>query len=164
MDKCSFANTSIKYLGYVIDYIGIQVDPEKVQILKDWTIPQNIHELIIFPGFVNFYWRLIPGFIHIAWSLNQLTKVNGKTVFKWTLTQQQDFEQFKNKLCTAPVLLLPDLHQPFEIEMDASNYAIDTVITNSGHPVTFHYKTFNDIVRRYLMYEKELYAIVKALR
>ena len=34
MDKCSFAMTNIKYLGYVIDSTGIHVDPEKVQILK----------------------------------------------------------------------------------------------------------------------------------
>ena len=30
MDKCSFAMTNIKYLGYVIDSAGIHVDPEKV--------------------------------------------------------------------------------------------------------------------------------------
>ena len=38
MDKCSFAMTNIKYLGYVIDSIGIHVDLEKVQILKYWPI------------------------------------------------------------------------------------------------------------------------------
>ena len=47
--------TNIKYLGYVIDSTGIHVDPKKVQILKDWPIPQNIHELRIFLGLVNFY-------------------------------------------------------------------------------------------------------------
>ena len=36
---------NIKYMGYVIDSAGIHVDPYKVQILKYWTIPQNIHEL-----------------------------------------------------------------------------------------------------------------------
>ena len=30
MDKCSFAMTNIKYLGYVIDSIGIHIDLEKV--------------------------------------------------------------------------------------------------------------------------------------
>ena len=56
--------------------------------------------------------------------------------------------------------MLPDLHQPFEIETDASNYALGVVITESGHPVAFHFETFNDIVRRYSTYEKELYAII----
>ena len=69
------------------------------------------------------------GFSHIAWPLNQLTKGNGKIVFKWTPTQQQAFEQLKHKLCTAPVLVLPNLHQHFEIEMDALDYALGAVIT-----------------------------------
>ena len=91
MEKCSFAMTNIKYLGYVIDSTDIHVDPEKVQILKDWPIPQNLHELRSFLGLVNFYRWFILGFIHIAWPLNWLTKGNGKNSFKWTSTQQQDF-------------------------------------------------------------------------
>ena len=79
--------TNIKYLGYVIDSTRIHVDPKKVQILKDWPIPQNIHELRSFLGLANFYRQFILGLSHIAWPLNQLTKGNGKAVFKWTLTQ-----------------------------------------------------------------------------
>ena len=84
--------------------------------------------------------------------------------FNWTLTHQKYFEQLKNKLCTTPVLVLLDLHQPFEIETDALDYALGAVITQSGHPVAFHYKTFNDTVRKYSTYEKELYAIVQGLK
>ena len=47
--------TIIKYLGYVIDSAGIHVNQEKIQILKDWPIPQNIHELRSFLGLENFY-------------------------------------------------------------------------------------------------------------
>ena len=146
MDKCSFAITSIKYLGYVIESAGIHVNLEKIQTLKDWPIPQNIHELRIFFGLGNFYRRFTLGFNYIAWPLNHLTKGNGKTVFKWILTQQQDFEQIKHKLCIAPVLVLPDLHHMFEIEMNASNYALGVVITRSGHLVAFHSETFNDTI------------------
>ena len=92
--------TNIKYLGHVIESAGIHVEPEKVRILKDWPIPKNIHELRIFLGLDNFYRRFILGFSHIAWPLNQLTKGNGKIFFKWTPTQQQAFEQIKNKICT----------------------------------------------------------------
>ena len=60
--------------------------------------------------------------------------------------------------------MLHDFHQPFEIETDASDYALVAVITQSGHPVAFHFKTFSDMVRRYSTYEKELYAIVQALK
>ena len=60
--------------------------------------------------------------------------------------------------------MLPDLHHPFEIETGASDYALSAVITQSGHPDAFHSETFNDTIRRYLTYEKELYAIMKALK
>ena len=58
--------TSIKYFGYVIESTQIHVDPENVHILKDWPIPQNIHELRSFLGLENFYQRFILGFNHIA--------------------------------------------------------------------------------------------------
>ena len=95
MDKYSFAMTSIKYLGYVIDSAGIHVDPKKVLILRDWPILKNIPELRSFLGLENFYRWFILGFSHIACPLNQLTKGNEKIVFKWTPTQQQAFEQLK---------------------------------------------------------------------
>ena len=87
MEKCSFAINNIKYFGYVIDSTSIHVDPEKVHILKDWHIPQNIHELRSFLGLVNFYRWFILGFNHIPCHLNQLTKGNGKIVFKCILTR-----------------------------------------------------------------------------
>ena len=82
MGKCSFMMKNIKYFRYVIDSTGIHVDPKKVQILKYWPIPQNIHEMRSFLGFVNFYRWFILGFSHNAWHLNQLTKGNEKTIFK----------------------------------------------------------------------------------
>ena len=144
----------IKYLGYVIKSIGIHVDLDKVQILKEFPIPQNIHEILIFLFWQFFYQRFILRFNHKAWPLNQLTKGNGKTIFKWTPTQQQDFEKLKNKLCNAPILVLPDLCHSFEIETDTSDYALGLVITQSGHPVAFHSENFNGTVRTYSMYEK----------
>ena len=91
IEKCSFVMTNIKYLGFIIDSTGIHVYSEKVNILKYWPSPQNIHELRSFLGLENFHRWFILGFSHIVWPLNQLTKGNGKTVFKWTLTQYKLF-------------------------------------------------------------------------
>ena len=77
--------------------------------------------------------------------------------------QEQAFEQLKHKLYTATVLVLPNLHHPFEIYMDAFDYALGTVIAQSSHPFSFHSKNFNDIVRSYSTHEKEMHAIVKSL-
>jgi hypothetical protein len=65
-------------------------------------------------------------------------KGGGNTTFKWTTKQHQTFEELKHKLCTTLVIILPDLHYPFEIETNNSYYAMEVMITQVGHPTTFH--------------------------
>lgn len=100
------------------------------------------------------------GFSHISWPLNQSLRGGAQAKFQWIEPKQQAFEELKKRLCSAPVLVLPDLHQAFEIETDASDYALGVVLTQHGHPIAYHSETFSDIVRRYPTYDKELYAIV----
>ena len=70
--------------------------------------------------------------------------------------------ELKHRLCSAPVLTLLDLQQPFEIETNASDYAIGAVLTQHWHPVAYHIETLSDTVRKYPTYEKEMYSIVQA--
>ena len=74
------------------------------------------------------------------------------------------FKELKKFLCSAPVLTLPDLQQPFKIEIDASDYAIGAVLTQQGHLVAFHSDTLSDTVHKYPTYDKEMYSIVQACR
>ena len=60
------------------------------------------------------------------------------------------------------MLTLPDLQQPFEIETDASDYAIGAVLTQQGNPVVYHSETLSDTVCKYPTYDKEMYSIVYA--
>ena len=55
---------------------------------------------------------------------------------------------------------LPNLQQPFEIETDASDYAIGAILTQQGHPVAYHSETLSDTTHKYLTYDKEMYSIV----
>ena len=94
------------------------------------------------------------GFSHIAWALNQITKGGGKAKFAWGQSQQQEFDDLNQRLCSAQVLSLPDLQQPFEIETDASNYVVDAILTQHGHPVTYHSEMLLDTIHKYPTYEK----------
>jgi hypothetical protein len=55
------------------------------------------------------------------------------------------------------MLALPDLQQPFEIETDASDYAVGAVLTQHNHPMAYHNETLSDVVRKYPTYDKEMY-------
>jgi hypothetical protein len=67
---------------------------------------------------VGYYRRFIEGFSKIARPMTALLAKNVE--FKWTPTCQESFEMLKQKLTTAPVLVLPDVHKPFLVYSDAS--------------------------------------------
>jgi hypothetical protein len=74
------------------------------------------------------------------------------------------FDALKEKISSTPVLALPNLRQSFEIQTDASNYALGAVLLQHGKPICFHPKTFNDVVINYPTYYKELYALVQSVK
>ena len=109
----------------------------------------------------NFYRSFVLGFSHITWPLSQFTKGGAKAKFFWSETQQKAFAELKHRLCYALVLTLPDLQQPFEIEIDASDYAIGAFLTQQGNPVAYHSETLSDTVHKYPTYDKEMDSIVQ---
>ena len=104
------------------------------------------------------------GFSHITWPLIEVTKGGAKAKLFCSETQQKAFAELKHHLCCAPVFILLDLQQPFEIEIDASDYDIGAVLTQQGHPVAYHSETLSDTVRKYPTYDKEMYSILQACR
>jgi hypothetical protein len=102
------------------------------------------------------------GFYHIAWALIQVTKGGGKENFAWGKAQKQSFDDMKHCLFSAPIISLPDMQRSFDIETDASDYAIGMVLTQHGHPVAYHSDTLSYTVQKYPTYDKEMYSIVKA--
>ena len=117
--------------------------------------------------FANFYRAFIAGFSKIALPLNVLTK-KGQP-FVWTTTTQEAFDTLKRRVTEEPVLLHPILTRPFELEVDASGFAIGVVLMQKGdddkrHPVGFYFTTLTPAERNYDIYDLELLAIVKSLR
>ena len=86
----------------------------------------------------------------------------GKANFAWGQSQQQAFDDLKQRLCSSPVLSLLELQQPFEIETDALDYAVGTVLTQHNHPMSYHSETLLDVVHKYTNYDKEMYSIMQA--
>ena len=87
-----------------------------------------------------------------------------KKGFQWGGKQQQAFKALKDNINSAPVLALPNLRQPFEIQTDVSDYAMAAVLLQHGKPITFHFETFNGAVTNYPTYEKELYVLVQSVK
>ena len=56
--KCELFKKSISYLGHVVSEEGVRTDPKKIEAVKNWDRPHNIHTVRTIPrflGFVNYY-------------------------------------------------------------------------------------------------------------
>ena len=73
-----FWHDPVQYLGYIIDEMGVHVDPTKIQVIRDWLAPTTLTELRSFLGLANFYRKFMLGFSHITWPLSQVTKGGAK--------------------------------------------------------------------------------------
>ena len=144
------------------------MDTGKLRGIQDWPIPTTVKQVRAFLGFGNFYRRFIRGYSELAKPLNDLLKKDRK--FEWTKECQNTFNLLKRKFTEEPVLMMPDLTRPFQIETDASKYATGAVLTQLGpdgerHPISFISKTLSPTERNYeIIYDRELLAIIRALK
>jgi len=86
--------------------------------------------------------------------------ISVKKVFHKGDVEQKEFDALKQNISSTPVFALPNIRQPFEIQMDVRDYAMEAVLLQHGNPISFHSKIFNGVVTNYPTYDKELYALV----
>ncbi|GJT32509.1 putative reverse transcriptase domain-containing protein [Tanacetum coccineum] len=116
--KCEFWIHKVQFLVHVIDSQGIHVDPAKIESIKDWASPKTPIKIRQFLGLAGYYRRFIEGFLKIAKPMTKLTQK--KVAFEWGDKQEAAFQTLKNKLCSAPILALPQGTEKFIIYCDAS--------------------------------------------
>jgi hypothetical protein len=162
MSKCEFGKTSLIYLGHIVGGGELKIDPSKVKVILDWTKPNNVTKVRSFLGETQYWRKFIVNFSSIAAPLHAMTSI--KQVFQWGGKQHNDFDALKEKISLAPVLALPNLRQPFEIQTNASNYAMGEILLQHGKPICFHSETFNGAVINYPTCDKELYALVQSVK
>ena len=84
--------------------------------------------------------------------------------FSWTLEATKAFEHLKEAMCQAPVLATPDFTKTFIVECDASGNGIGVVLMQDEIPIAFESRLIKGKFLRKAMYEKEMLAILHALK
>jgi hypothetical protein len=76
-NKCSFATSSVAYLGHVISAAGVAMDPAKVQAIHEWSAPRSAWAVWGFLGLTGYYRKFVHNYGAIAAPLTGLLKKEG---------------------------------------------------------------------------------------
>lgn len=167
-EKCEFHTEETAFLGFIVGKNGISMDPAKVEAVKKWESPRNVHDLQQFLGFANFYRRFIKAYSKLCHPFYKLLQKD--TPWSWGPDShaQRTFERLKTAFCEAPILRHFDPELPIIMETDASDTVVSGILSQKFpdgdkhvlHPICYFSKKMSPAECNYGIGDKELLAIV----
>ena len=165
--KCSFMQSSVEYLGHIVDRKGLHANPEKVKAIVDAPCPRDVPELRAFLGLLNYYGKFLPNLAGNIYPLNNLLCKAKK--WNWTEACKKSFNWAKQAIASSKILVHYDPKLPIKVAADASAYGIGAVLShiledNTEHPVAFASRTLSPSEKNYSQIDKEALALIFAVK
>lgn len=166
LKKCRFGETSLRYLGFLLDEEGNQPDPQYMRKLIEAIRPTNRKQLRRFLGVCNWVREYIPNFAKISAPLSHLTST--KRTFTWSKDAQAAFDAIK-AACSKPLRLhRPDFALPFTLQTDASGIGVAAVlyqkVNGERRVISYASAALDETQKKYHANELECFAIVWAVK
>lgn len=172
--KCHFFRTEIHFLGHKISRNGIEADEGKTERILNWPVPTTAHEARSFLGLVRYIANFLPDLAEHTEVLTELTLRSAEKVFPaWDSRYQQAFDGIKKLVTSRECLTTIDLglmpENKIFVTTDASDTRSGAVLSfgktwETARPVAFDSMTFKGAELNYPVHEKELLAIMRALK
>ena len=131
-NNCAFEASSGKLLGFIISQRGIEVDPAKVQAIRDMPTLQTEKQIHNFLGKVNYVARFIAQLTTICDLLFKLLKKDTK--IEWTDECQAAFDKIKQYLLNPPILVPLTLRYPMILYLAVQETSIGCMLGQMAKP------------------------------
>lgn len=135
--KCQFKVPTINYLGHIISTDGVTTNPAKLEAIQVWPQPISFTTLHGFLGLTSYYVCFVCHYAQLAAPITDLLKLKR---FAWNPSAQQALTNLKAAMNSLATLTLPNFDESFDITTNASNIAIDAVLSQRDHPIAFYTK------------------------
>ena len=171
--KCKFFLLELDFLGHHISARGIEPNASKVQRILDWPTPQNSTDVRAFLGLVRYLANFLPLLAEQTRILTPLTTKEAKSNFDWTALHQATFENIKELVVSSGCLTVINHSNPGNnkifVTCDASDWRTGACLSfgetwETARPVAYDSMQLNSAERNYPIHEKELLAIIRALK
>ena len=91
LQKYTFMQEELVYLGFVISKEGLKMDQEKVKAIMEWSFHKNVFEVSSFHGLASFYMKFIRNFSYINGPMLETIRKD-KQPFVWTKEAKKSFQ------------------------------------------------------------------------
>ncbi len=165
LKKCFFARQKVQFLGHLVGGGVITPIQGKLDAIQRLPEPTTKKLLRSFLGMCNYYRSFIASFSEIALPLTKLTQGGKVARIHFSTEERHAFNALKEALMSSSVLGTPRYDRPFQIQCDASAYAVGCCLSQLDddareRPIAFSSTKLSDTQTRWSTLEKEAYAVV----
>ena len=166
--KCQFGVNEVTYLGSIIRKGMVSIGNQRVEDLRSLPVPRTVRELRRVPGGFSFVQRWLPGIADVAKPLNAGVQGKPHSKLRWTVEMHNAFRRMKQLVAEATASKIPDHNREFTLITNCSDKGAGAVLTQEEKgtriPVAYFHHTLTPTETRYTTTDKELLAVVLAVR
>ena len=169
LEKSIFGVDSITHVGFVVNKDGVQVDPQRIEALREVEVPKSMKGVQSVLGVWNYIRNFIPNFSTRALPLTNLVGSKKKAkAFIWTDECQAAFDDLKAATLDTKLLANIDYTRQIFIRCDSSQYGAGAVLfqfdeQGREHPIAYASRKYTIAERNYCTFQQEAAAVVWSL-
>ena len=144
-EKCTFSMSKVTFYGHIFSSEGQRADPEKIEAIKNMSVPENISEVKSFLGMAQYVSRYVPEYATIT--------SKKETPWRWSDEQQHAFDKLKDSLTKSHVMSYFNPPQETKVIVNASPVGLGGLLAQYGKIISYASQALSDVESRYSLRE-----------